>query len=158
MVDHDSSDRPHIEKSVEELREIVEEVRQELKRRRSSAARALLEEIDPEYSRDRPEDCCVYVIELDDAVRQVEGFRNRNPAMRDDRACLYVGSTWRTPQERFKEHKNGRKASKLCREYGRRLRPEFFERYPDMTRAQAEEEERALATLLRREGYGIWQA
>jgi hypothetical protein len=54
----------------------------------------------------------VYVIELDPEVRQIQKFRNRNPAMNPLKPCFYVGSTWRTPDERYDQHKQGYKANR----------------------------------------------
>ena len=63
----------------------------------------------------------------------------------------------RSPEERFKQHQEGKKAAGYVRKHGLRLRPEFYERLNPMTRSDAAAEEVALARLLRRQGYPTWQ-
>jgi len=100
----------------------------------------------------------VYVIELDPAVRQIRKFRDTNPDMRALTPCVYVGSSTRTPDERFDQHKEGYKANRYARKYGLKLRPDLFEAYnPIPSRADAEELEEYLADRLRKMGYGVWQ-
>ena len=100
----------------------------------------------------------VYVIELDPAVRQVRRFREANPAMKALTPCFYVGSTWRTPDERFDQHKQGYKANRYAKKYGLKLRPDLFEQYnPIPSRTDAEELEAYLANRLRKMGSGVWQ-
>jgi hypothetical protein len=139
------------------LREIVEEIRDELATRKTAAARRLREEIDPDYEIDRPHDCCVYVVALDPEVRRDKAFRKKNPSAREDRPCLYVGSTSKGPDARFAQHKAGEQHSRIVRKHGVGLRPEFSAGYQKLTRDEAESAEKALAKLLRREGYGVWQ-
>lgn len=76
----------------------------------------------------------VYVVELDPQVLlQEPGFLKENPHHDRDKACLYVGQTGLDPQERYANHKKGYKANWLVRRYGRRLRPDLYERYNPMT-------------------------
>jgi predicted GIY-YIG superfamily endonuclease len=150
-------DRPYRDYKIPQLRELVADLREELKSRKSPSARRLREEIDPQYEIGRPHDCCVYVIELDPAVRDDRSFARKNPDARPDRPCLYVGSTFKSPEERFAQHKAGDQHSRIVRKYGVHLRPEFYRQYPPLTRTQAEDQEKALARLLRGEGYGVWQ-
>jgi predicted GIY-YIG superfamily endonuclease len=100
---------------------------------------------------------CVYVIELDPAVRLEKKFAAANPNARKDKPCLYVGLTGLTPEERFANHKAGKKASAYVKKYGLRLRPKYFEGLNPMTYEQAQAEEPALAERLRKRGFAVWQ-
>ncbi len=100
----------------------------------------------------------VYVIELDGAVRKSKRFRTENPAQSPLKACLYVGSTFKTPDERFDQHKQGYKANRFAKKYGLNLRPDLYETYnPIPSRKDAEDIERYLAERLRSKGFGVWQ-
>lgn len=145
--------------SLKQIRERVDEIRHELSRRRSYNARKLREEIEPKYADRRARDCRVYVIELSERVRADKTFVEANPNARSDRPCLYVGSTSKTAEERFDQHKAGKeKFSRRVRDHGIGLRPEFAELIPLMPRDEVERTERRVAHLLRREGYAVWQA
>ena len=100
---------------------------------------------------------CVYVIELDEAVRGEKKFAAANPNARLDKPCLYVGLTGLTPEERFANHKAGKKASAYVKKFGVRLRPKYFEGLNPMTYEQAKVEEPALAQRLRKRGFAVWQ-
>ena len=91
---------------------------------------------------------CVYVIELSDrAGRRVD----------PDLACVYVGQTVRTPEERFYQHRTGKKASRWVRKYGIRLRPDLYEHLNPITdRDAAEQCEKDLATTLAEKGYRVF--
>ena len=100
----------------------------------------------------------VYVIELDSKVRQSRRFRSANPTSNPLKASFYVGSTFRTPDERFDQHKNGYKSNSFAKKYGLNLRPDLFEAYnPIPSRSDAEELEKYLAGRLRERGHGVWQ-
>ncbi len=100
----------------------------------------------------------VYVIELDPAVRQISRFREANPGMKALTPCFYVGSSWRSPDERFDQHKQGYKANRYAKKYGLKLRPDIFEQYnPIPSRGDALEIEEYLAERLRKQGFGVWQ-
>jgi GIY-YIG catalytic domain len=100
----------------------------------------------------------VYVIELDREVRNKAKFRKINPRMGFRSDCLYVGSTVRTPELRFEQHKQGYKSNPYARKFGERLRPDLYEKYnPIPSRKEAEELEAYLAKRLRADGYGVWQ-
>ena len=78
----------------------------------SSTARALFEfGIIPKMGVSKP---CVYVIELNDAVRNDKKFVAKNPVMRPDKVCVYVGSTGRDPDIRFAQHLDGYKSCRYC--------------------------------------------
>ena len=99
-------------------------------------------------SRSRTERYYVYVIQLDDAV----GERNdpRYPS-------VYVGQSIHPPRERFEQHKNGYRASRIVKKHGRWLRWRLFEKYnPLPSRQAAEDAERELASCLRKKGYTVY--
>ncbi|NND72635.1 MAG: GIY-YIG nuclease family protein [Rhodothermales bacterium] len=99
----------------------------------------------------------VYVIELDKAVRQVSRFRKANPDSSPLKPSFYVGCTARTPEVRFEQHLNGYKGNSYVKRFGKRLRPDLYQKYnPIKTRADAEELEEYVALRLRAEGHGVW--
>ncbi len=100
----------------------------------------------------------LYVIELDSGVLASARFRNANPDRREDKPCVYVGSTYHTPDKRFEQHITGYKANRYVRQYGNRLRPRLYRNYQGFpSRKTAEEAERRLANRLRKRGYAVWQ-
>jgi hypothetical protein len=99
----------------------------------------------------------VYVVELDPEVLTSKKFREANPGCDDPKACFYVGMTARTPDERFDNHKDGYKACRYVKKYGKWLSPRLYEKYNPMTYADACEMELELADLLRHEGNAVWQ-
>ena len=103
--------------------------------------------------------CCgVYVIELADEARTVRRVKEANPNANPKMKCVYVGSTAKTPEERFKVHKaGGKQSSSIVRKYGRRLVPAFYRDLPLMARPAAERKEKQLAKQLRAKGYTVWQ-
>jgi hypothetical protein len=79
----------------------------------------------------------VYVVELDRAAG-----RRRDPRI----PWVYVGSSARSPEERFEQHLRGYKSGRLVKRFGMRLRPDLFEDlepFRSSKQAQAAEEERA---------------
>ncbi len=79
----------------------------------------------------------VYVIELEPAAG-----RRRDPRL----PWVYVGSSARSPEQRFEQHLTGYKASRLPRRFGLRLRPDLYEDLGPIRSkkaAVADEEERA---------------
>jgi hypothetical protein len=60
----------------------------------------------------------VYVIELDRAAG-----RRRDPRI----PWVYVGSSARSPEERFAQHRRGYKSARLVKRYALRLRPDLYE-------------------------------
>jgi GIY-YIG catalytic domain len=100
----------------------------------------------------------VYVIQLNAAVRKNQKFVRANPRMKYRSDCLYVGSTIRTPDLRFEQHKEKYKSNRFAWEFGERLRPDLYEKYnPIPSRKEAEELEVYLAGRLREKGFGVWQ-
>ena len=109
-------------------------------------------------SADRAKCCCLYVIELAEEARTVKRVREVNPNANPKMKCVYVGSTARTPEQRFEVHKaGGKQSSSIVRLHGVRLVPGLYRNFPLMPRAQAEEEEARLANELRAKGYTVWQ-
>ncbi len=98
------------------------------------------------------------MVELDRGVLIERRFLRENPLRDDTKPCLYVGSTCVTPEERFHNHQRGHKANPFVYRYGVRLRPEFYQHYPPLTRDEAELTEHELALELRAKGYGVWFA
>ena len=99
----------------------------------------------------------VYVIELDKAVLKSRRFCESNPDHDPAKACLYVGMTAKSPDERFAQHKAGYKACRLVKKHGRWLRRRLYERLNTMTYKQACRREVTLANDLRRKGHAVWQ-
>ena len=99
----------------------------------------------------------LYVIELRREVLGEARFAARNPDHRDDKPCVYVGQTARTPEERLEQHRAGHKSNRYARRYGLRLRDKLTaNRGPFGTREEALAAESALADSLRRRGYAVW--
>ena len=103
-------------------------------------------------------DCHVYVIELDRSVRTHRDVKRNNPHADQFKACLYVGQTRRSPEERFQEHSTGSGLKKGGRHLlGKclRLRPDLYEVFNPMPLLESLVLERELAEDLRREGYTV---
>ena len=80
----------------------------------------------------------VYVIELDRAAG-----RRRDPRI----PWVYVGSSARSPEERFEQHRRGYKSARLVKRFAVRLRPDLYEDLPSWRgskQACAAEQERAM--------------
>lgn len=71
---------------------------------------------------------------------------------------LYVGRTGRNPEERFRNHKAGRKASKWVRKYGIGLLPALYRHLTPISYQDAAVAEVALAEALRGTGIFVRQA
>ena len=99
----------------------------------------------------------LYVIRLDDDVLKVDKFLKRNPKYRLGKPCMYVGVTSHDPKKRFKQQKDGYKSSRIAKKYGKYLMWKKFRHLNPVPSNEAEDRERALATELRRKGYGVWQ-
>ncbi len=99
----------------------------------------------------------VYVIALDQAVMDDKRFRKANPYYVTGKPCVYVGMTGRTPDERFRQHKEGYKSSRYPHRHGKYLRRKLFEHLNPMTYKRAADMEVELARQLRNRGYGVWQ-
>jgi len=99
----------------------------------------------------------VYVIELDRAVMEIAKFRDANPGARADRKCVYVGATSLPAEERFAQHKSGKRANRFVRKFGSALVLRLMRgRQGYKTWNEAVAAERRCADKLRRRGYGVW--
>jgi predicted GIY-YIG superfamily endonuclease len=79
----------------------------------------------------------------------------RNPKG-DGKAGYYVGMTGLTPEHRFQNHKEGRKAARIVRRFGERLVPRLYAHLNPMPYLKAVEMEVALADSLRKRGYAVF--
>ncbi len=79
----------------------------------------------------------------------------RNP-LGDGRAGYYVGMTGLSPEERFANHKQGKKAAGVVRRHGVRLVPRLYSHLNPMTYADAKAMEPILADSLRKRGYLVF--
>jgi hypothetical protein len=100
----------------------------------------------------------VYVVELDDRVWNVAGFRRANPDYQLGKPFVYVGMTGLDPDLRFDRHKAGIQANRFVHDFGVRLLPALYEVYNPMPYDAAREMEVELGIGLREQGYGVWQA
>tara|TARA_B110000196_G_C20931175_1_gene560006 strand:- start:163 stop:486 length:324 start_codon:yes stop_codon:yes gene_type:complete len=98
----------------------------------------------------------IYVIRLDNSILTEKRFRDKNPDYRNGKPCAYVGMTGKTPDERFRQHKNGYKSAKYAKKYGRYLMRKQFEKHNPMSYEQAVEMEKRKANELRAKGYAVW--
>lgn len=102
--------------------------------------------------------CHVYVIELDRSVRTHRDVKRSNPHADPLKACLYVGQTRRTPEERFQEHSTGsglKKGGRHLKGKCLMLRPDLYEVFNPMPLLESLVLERELADDLRCEGYTV---
>ena len=104
-----------------------------------------------------PKTHSVYVVELSDDVLKHKRFCKENPDRDDGKACLYVGMTSRTPEERLQQHLSGYKACSYVKRYGKCLCRRLYEKFNPLTRNDAAKLERRLARRLRKTGYAVWQ-
>ena len=99
----------------------------------------------------------VYVIELDEIVATKLKFRKENPMYIKGNGCVYVGQSVRRPELRFEQHKEGYRSNNYAKEFGIRLRPDFYEKYnPIPTRRDALDIEKMISKQLRNKGIGVW--
>lgn len=70
--------------------------------------------------------------------------------------ALYVGETSKTPEERFKQHKSGYKASRHVKRYGDRLLPILYSHLIPLQREEAKRLEREITEALRNEGIPVF--
>ena len=99
----------------------------------------------------------IYVIELNREVLNEKKFVNANPNHDPEKACLYVGMTGLSPDERFQNHKDGYKSNRYVKKYGKYLRRRIYEKYNPMTYDEAKKMEVELAENLHAKGYAVWQ-
>ena len=99
----------------------------------------------------------VYVVQLSSDVLQERKFVRANPGHDPSLPCVYVGMTGLTPEERFLNHRKGRKSNRYVHRYGVKLLPRLYRRYNPMTYRGAQKLEVKLAGKLRKKGYAVWQ-
>ena len=79
----------------------------------------------------------------------------RNPKG-DGKAGYYVGMTGLSPERRFRNHKDGRKAARVVRKYGERLVPRLYAHLNPMPYEKAKAMEGFLADSLRKRGFVVF--
>jgi hypothetical protein len=79
----------------------------------------------------------------------------RNP-VGNGKAGYYVGMTGLDPRIRFRNHKQGVKASRIVKKYGQRLVPKLYAHLNPMPYARAKQMEVLLADSLRKRGYAVF--
>jgi hypothetical protein len=97
----------------------------------------------------------VYVVLLHPQALRDPRIRRANPMRDPSKPCVYVGMTGLSPEERFQNHKAGKKAARVVQRHGVRLMPELFECLNPMPFEAAAEMERDLAEDLRSQGYTV---
>ena len=96
------------------------------------------------------------MVQLASAVRETPKVQKRNPDAHADMPCVYVGSTGKSPYERFLTHMQGGQSSvALVHEHGMRLLPALYSHLNAMTELEALLREDSLAKFLRRQGYWV---
>jgi len=91
----------------------------------------------------------VYVIELDPAAQG-------DPGPGGYRRCLYVGLTGLSIEERFHQHKSGKKSSSKVKKYGRAVAWDLCSPKNPMTYEEAKCEEQLLKLELERRGFRVF--
>jgi len=99
----------------------------------------------------------VYVIELHKQVLNERSFLNANQGRDPLKPCVYVGMTGLSPEQRFKNHKEGYRSSRFPHKYGQRLLSRLFRDFNPMPYELAKLIEPELAAHLRSKGYVVWQ-
>jgi predicted GIY-YIG superfamily endonuclease len=98
----------------------------------------------------------IYVIELDQAVLKLKRFNEANPLYRSGMPLVYVGLTSREPEQRFEQHKQGFKCSRLVKSYGIKLVRVQCEVIESPSYEVAQTREATKANELRKRGWGVW--
>ena len=79
----------------------------------------------------------------------------RNPKG-DGKAGYYVGMTGLSPEERFQNHKQGRRAARIVTRCGERLVPHLYAHLNPMPYVKALQIEADLADSLRKRGFTVY--
>lgn len=87
----------------------------------------------------------VYAIDLKKSVLKNRKFLRANPQYRVGKPCVYVGVTFRSAEERFKQHMNGIHAASIVLKCGKRVRHRDCRCLRPTTRARAEKKAAAYA-------------
>ena len=107
------------------------------------------------HAEPQPDHHNVYVVLLDPAAGRLRAVRAANPKRNPKQPCVYVGMTGLDPEERFANHKAGKKAASVVTRYGLRLLPELYSHLNPMPFAAAVQMEQDLAEDLRQAGYTV---
>jgi hypothetical protein len=97
----------------------------------------------------------VYVVLLNLKAASFRQIQKENPERRPELPCVYVGMSGLPPEERFANHKQGKKASRIVRKFGVRLLPELYAHLNPMPYEAAAVMEKELAEDLRQQGYTV---
>jgi len=98
----------------------------------------------------------IYVIELNRAVLKLKRFNKANPHYQAGKPLVYVGLTSREPEQRFEQHKQGFKCSRLVKSYGIKLVRVQCEVIESPSYEVAQTREATKANELRTRGWGVW--
>ena len=107
----------------------------------------------------------IYVIDLKKKVLEEKKFKKANPQYIEGKPCVYVGSTSKTPEGRYEDHKTGARNksgnsklfNKYAKKYGFRLKPRLYKSHnPMKTREEAEAMEKEKVRRLKKRGYAVW--
>ena len=113
--------------------------------------------MDKQTGQRAPSTFSVYVVLLAEEALKHAKLRDANPDRVPGMPCVYVGSTSKTKEERYADHKRGHKDSWWVRKYGIMLLPEeFLPTKVYATRDEAEAEEQRLLRELRSRGWAAW--
>jgi hypothetical protein len=114
-----------------------------------------------EDRRKTPGDCPtrnLYVIRLDPAgMQNKKAFWNANPGHKKGGDLLYVGTSVRTPVERFAQHRKGIKANRYVQDHGVALAEKYFRGLAKLTANNYKDKEKEYAEKLRSQGHAVWQ-
>jgi len=104
------------------------------------------------------DDYTIYVIQLDEKVWKKPKMKKRNPNRRFDKPCVYVGYSFHTPEERYRQHMSGQNDSAMVRDYGLCLREDLYRNARvSHSPEKAQAMEAHWAGRLRRRGFGVWE-
>ena len=97
----------------------------------------------------------VYVVLLDPRIARSLKILSANPKRDPAKPCVYVGMTGLTPEERFRNHKQGVKSARVVERHGVKLLPQLYACFNPMPFEAAAQMERDLAEDLRNQGYTV---
>ncbi|MCA3000605.1 MAG: hypothetical protein ING66_07375 [Rhodocyclaceae bacterium] len=104
-----------------------------------------------------PKEYRIYVIRLDERVLASKKFSRENPNRNPTKPCVYVGSTFHSPEKRYEQHLTTKLGNSFVRLWHQGLHKQMTAKQPVfLTREEAKAHEAALAERLRRRGFGVW--
>ena len=99
----------------------------------------------------------VYVIRLKTESLQKKKMMKATPGHLPHKPCVYVGSTWHSPETRYLKHLTTKTGSQMVKEFHLSLHKRLTAKQPVFaTRIEAETHEQWLAERLRQKGYAVW--